>query len=70
MYNFCSEHSAGRMGDWGRVRELADFGERTVEGLVTWRDGPLANLVRFLGFGILGISPAVFSLSAASMISL
>lgn len=69
-YDFCGEHRAGRIGDWGRVRELADLGERTVEGLVTWRDGPLATLVRFLGFGISSTDPAVFSLSADSMTSL
>ncbi len=69
-YGFCGEHRVGRTGDWGKVRELADLGERTEEGLVTWRDGPLATLVRFLGFGISGTGPTVFSLSADSMTSL
>lgn len=31
---FCGDLSSIRTGDWGRVRELADFGERTVEGFV------------------------------------
>lgn len=48
---FCGGSSTERIGDWGRVRELDDFGESTVEGLSTWRDASLAaTLVRFLGF--------------------
>ena len=31
---FCGDLSSIRIGDWGRVRELADFGERTVDGFV------------------------------------
>ena len=31
---FCGDLSSIRIGDWGRVRELADLGERTVEGFV------------------------------------
>ena len=33
-YDFCGDLSSGRIGDWGRVRELADLGERTVDGFV------------------------------------
>jgi len=58
------------MGEWGNVRELEDLGERTVEGLVTCRLGPVAVvLVRFLGLGIWPGS-GVFSLSAWSKWSL
>jgi len=45
------------------VRELADFGERTVDGLVTWRDSALLAFVRFLGLGISWVGSAVLSLS-------
>ncbi len=34
-YAFCGDLSSERIGDWGRVRELADFGERTVDGFVS-----------------------------------
>lgn len=34
-YDFCGEHRTGRTGDCGNVREFADLGERTVDGLVT-----------------------------------
>ena len=34
-WDFWVEPNAGRMGECGRVRELEDLGERTVEGLVT-----------------------------------
>ncbi len=62
--DFCGEHSAGRMGEWGRVRELEVLGERTVEGLVTCRLVPVTVvLVRFLGLGIWP-GAGVFSLSA------
>ena len=33
-YNFCGDFMSGRIGDWGNVRELADLGERTVDGFV------------------------------------
>lgn len=62
-YDFCGEHRAGRIGDWSRVRELADFGDRTVDGFVTWRDSTLLAFVRFLGFGNGCAGSAVFSLS-------
>lgn len=69
-FDFCGEHSADRMGEWGIVRELEDLGERMVEGLVTCRLGPVAvGLVRFLGLGIWPGS-GVFSLSAWSKWSL
>lgn len=68
--DFCGEPSTGRIGEWGRVRELEDLGERTVQGLVTCRLGPVVVvLVRFLGLGIWPGS-GVFSLSAWSRWSL
>lgn len=40
------------VGDWGRVRELDDFGESTVDGFGAWRDAcPAVTFIRFLGFG-------------------
>lgn len=69
---FCGEgRLMGRIGDWGRVREFEDLGERIVDGLVTWRLGPLVVvvLVRFFGLGIWPGS-GVFSLSALSSLSL
>ena len=40
------------MGDCGKVRELEDFGDKTQDGLVIWRDCTAAVvLVRFLGLG-------------------
>ena len=56
-YNFEGEFSSGRTGDCGRVRELADFGERTVDGFVTCRDFAVVVviLVRFLGLGIASV---------------
>lgn len=70
-YDFCGELSSGRIGDWGRVRELADLGERTVDGFVACRDfAVVAILARFLGLGITSIDWAPFSFSADSIASL
>lgn len=47
-----AEPRGGRMGDGGTVRELDDFGDKTQDGLVTWRDcTAVVGLVRFLGVG-------------------
>lgn len=70
-YCFCGEPKTGRMGDCGRVRELEDLGESTVEGFVTWREGALAAVLGlFFGFGRFWAGSGVFSLSAFSMCSL
>ena len=70
-YDFCGDLSSGRIGDWGRVRELADLGERTVDGSVTWRDfAVVVILARFLGLGIASMDWALFSLFAESILSL
>lgn len=70
-YNFCGDLSSGWTGDWGRVRELADLGESTVDGFVAWRDfAVVVILARFLGLGIASIDWALFSLSAEFIASL
>ena len=70
-WDFWGEPSVGRMGDWGRVRELDDLGESTVDGFVTWREGALAAVFGlFFGFGRLCAGSGVFSLSSFSMCSL
>ena len=69
-WGFWGEPRTGRTGDWS-VREFRDLGDRTVEGLVTWREGALAVFFGiFLGFGILCAGSGVFSLSAFSICSL
>jgi len=53
VYDFWGEVSGGRIGEWGRVREFADLGDRTVEGLGGWWGFvALEAFGRFLGFGI------------------
>lgn len=70
-WDFWGEPSVGRMGDWGRVRELDDLGESTVDGFVTWREGALAAVFGlFFGFGRFCAGSGVFSLSSFSMCSL
>jgi hypothetical protein len=64
---FCGGSSTERIGDCGRVRELDDFGESTMEGLTACRDASLAvALARFLGFdsGSGAFSLPEFSISA------
>ena len=64
-YDFGGDASIGLIGGRGRVRELDDFGESTLEGSVTCRLGCIAVvLVRFLGLGICWFGSGVFSLSA------
>lgn len=49
---FWGDPRVGRTGDWGRFRGLDDFGDSTVEGFVTWREGAVAAVfVLFFGFG-------------------
>lgn len=53
------------------MRELADLGERTEDGLVAWRDFAAAViLARFLGLGIASMERVLFSLSPESIASL
>ena len=52
------------------LRKLADLGERTVDGLVTCREGAFTTFTRFLGFGMSCEIPKAFSLSAESIASL
>ena len=68
---FCGDLSSIRIGDWGRVRELADLGERTVEGFVACRAfAVVAILARFLGLGMPSTGSVLFSLSARTIASL
>ena len=70
-YDFCGDASIGLIGERGRVRELDDFGESTLEGFVTCRLGStVVVLIRFLGLGICWFGSGVFSLSAPVISSL
>ena len=52
IFVFCNGSCTACTGDWGRVRELDDFGESIVEGFGAWRDArPAVTFARFLGFG-------------------
>lgn len=70
-YDFCGDPSPALIGDWGRVRELADFGDKTVDGLGHRRESKVVVIfVRFLGLGICSIDPLAFSLFAEPRASL
>lgn len=68
---FCSGSCIVCIGDWGRVRELDDFGESIVDGFGAWRDAcPAVTFVRFLGFGSRWVGSEAFSLPELSISSL
>ena len=70
-YDFCGEPNGGRIGENGRVRELEDLGESTVDGLVTCRLFVAAVvLVRFFGWGIWSARLGAFSWSIVDIVSL
>ena len=63
-WDFGGAPNGGLTGERGSVRELEDLGDRTVDGLVTWRLVATAGLTRFLGAGMSCDGSGVFSLSA------
>lgn len=71
IFVFCNGSCIACIGDWGRVRELDDFGESIVEGFGTWRDAcPAVAFARFLGFGSGWLESEAFSLPELSISSL
>ena len=64
----CGESPSYRIGDWGNVREFADLGESTVDGLGAFLEvASLVTLVRFFGLGI--GSSCIFTRSLSSSIA-